>query len=48
MIIDLLRKKRYYILCTIDENNIIVKATTYLLFNNVRRVFSQHLSLISN
>lgn len=48
IIIDQLIKKRYYILYTIDKNNIIAKIITYLLSNNVKKIYSLFLPLTLN
>ena len=48
MVINWLTKERYYILCTIDRNGCTAKSTTYLFLNNVWKIYSLLLSLISD
>ena len=45
MMIDQLTKERHYIPCTIDENDTTAEATTYLLLNNVWKLYGLPLSL---
>ena len=45
MMIDQLTKERHYILYTIDKNDIIAEATSYLLLNNVWKLHGLPLSL---
>lgn len=46
IVIDQLTKERHYIPCTIDKKDIIAKATTYILLNNIWKLYSLFLSLI--
>ena len=40
MLIDRLTKEKHYILCIINKNGSIAEITTYLLSNNVWKLYS--------
>lgn len=48
IVIEQLIKKRYYILYTKDQNNTMAEAITYLLFNNIWKLYHLLLLLISD
>lgn len=47
MVVNQLIKKRHYIPCTTNENSTTVEDTTYLLLNNIWKLYGLLLSLIS-
>lgn len=48
IVVDQLTKEKYYVLFTINKNNIAIKATVYLLLNNVWQFYSPFLLLTLN